>query len=75
MDDHDRQNWVEMWIEDWNDQMDQLVDAYLHYVAHTDGEGGSQPPPPEDQSSAFEMEVVDVFCEYSYSYPSIYEGS
>jgi hypothetical protein len=43
--------------------MDRLVDAYLLYGVYKDGELLANPPLPENPSTTFDMEVVDIFCE------------
>ena len=42
--------------------MDSLVEAYLVYLNHNNGELQSIPPLPDDPSGVVEIEAVDVFC-------------
>jgi hypothetical protein len=62
VDDRVRRNRVETRNQDWDNQMDRLVDTYLQYQMHDDGELRCQPPPPDNPSGQLEIEVVDVFC-------------
>jgi len=64
VDDRVRRNRIELRTEDWDAQMDALVDAYLCCALHDDGEGRSMPPPPEDISRTIEINVIDVFCKF-----------
>jgi hypothetical protein len=57
-----RRNCVELRTEDWEAQMDMLVDAYLSCALHDDGEGRPMPLPPEDISWTIEINVIDIFC-------------
>jgi hypothetical protein len=64
VDDRIRRNRIETRNKDWMRQMDQLVEAYLMYGMYDNGELRSEPPPPDEPSHVFGIEVVDVFCEF-----------
>lgn len=64
VDDRVRRNRIEVRTKDWTDQMERLVDAYLHYQMYVDEEDRAVPPPPTDSSGMIGIEVVDVFCKF-----------
>jgi len=55
-------------MEDWEYQMDHLVDAYLQYQQYINEEMQCNPPQPDEPSNAIEIEIIDVF--YKFFLPS-----
>lgn len=54
--------------QDWAQQMEQLVKAYLQYNVYNDGELWSNLPHLDNPSVVFEMDVIDVFCKDIHFY-------